>query len=230
MLREVTDIDCLAEIERFFKNYIKFCKSPEPDAVREVLASIYSLNDKLQKAKYPNFFDDENFVALKAIRNYAIHQAELYNNSKALPLISTSPIKADLNILCLLPKTTIEKICNNSNEKSVSAIKKVCIFYKEYVDIYPSIFNFGVKLFLYTEKYNFDIKSKEYSDVKNSIEYERKNGLPHFVIGGIKLLDETSVDSFIEKNLITLAEKSELQNNLYTEKNGMYTLRGLSKL
>lgn len=225
MEREVTDIDCLAEIKRFFRDYIKFCKSPESDAVREVLASIYSLNDKLQKAKYPNFIDNENFVALKAIRNYAIHEAELYNNSKALPLISTEAIKADLNILCLLPKITIEKICNSSNKKSASAINKVCIFYKKYVDIYPAIFNFGVKLFLYTEEHNLNIKSKEYSNIKNSIEYERKNGLHHFVVGEIKLLDGTNVDSFIEKNLITITEKNELQNNLYTEKNGMYTFK-----
>jgi len=227
MAREVTIVDCLAEIERFFRYYFKFCESPEPDSVREVLASIYSVNDKLRKARYQNFFKDDNFVAIKAIRNYAIHQAEIYNQTKALPLISTSPIEADLNILCLLPKDVIEKIYRNSSEESISAIKKVCIFYKEYVDIYPCVFNFGVKLFLYTEEHNLDINSQEYSDFKNSIEHERKNGFPHFVDGGIKLPDGTDVDSFLEKNLTTLTDRKKLQNNLYTEKNGMYTFKGL---
>ena len=226
MTREVTVKDCLAEIERFFRYYTKFCKSPEPDSVREVLASIYSVNDKLRKAKYPNFFNDENFIALKAIRNYAIHQSELYNNTKALPLVSTSQIIADLNILCLLPKNIIKNIYHDSSKESISAIKKVCIFYKDYIDIYPPIFNFGVKLFLYTEENSLIINSKEYSNFKNSIEYERKEGLSHFVVGGIKFIDGTNVDSFIEKNLTTLIEKTKLQSSLYTERNGMYTFQG----
>lgn len=227
MSREVTVKDCLAEIERFFRYYNKFCESPEPDSVREVLASIYSVNDKLRKAKYPNFFNDENFIALKAIRNYAIHQSELYNKTKALPLISTSQIVSDLNILCLLPKDIVENIYNDSSKESISAIKKVCIFYKEYIDIYPPIFNFGVKLFLYTEKNKLYINSKEYSNFKNSIEYEREEGLPHFVVGGIKFIDGTNVDSYIEQNLTTLIEKVKMQSSLYTENNGMYTFKGL---
>lgn len=63
MKRIVTKIDCLAEIKRFFRCYFAFCQSPDPDAVREVLASIYSVNDKLRKAGYPNFFDSDEFLA-----------------------------------------------------------------------------------------------------------------------------------------------------------------------
>ena len=227
MAREVTIDDCLAEIERFLRYYSKFCQAPEPDAVREVLGSIYSVNDKLRKASYQNFFDYKEFVAIKAIRNYAIHQAEIYNESQALPLISTLPIEADLTILCLLPKKVIEKICENSNHESASAIKNTCVFYKEYVDIYPCIFNFGVKLFLYTEEHNLNIKSQEYLEFKNSIEYERKNKLSHFVVGGIKLPDGTNVDTFLKQSLISLTERNKLQNDLYTEKHGMFTVKGL---
>ena len=225
MAREVTIADCLAEIERFFRYYYKFCKTPEPDSVREVLASVYSVNDKLRKAGHPDFFKNDCFIAIKAIRNYAIHQSEIYNKSKALPLISTSPIEADLMILCLLPRDVIDKIISNSSIESISAIKKVCIFYKDYVDIYPCVFNFGVRLFLYSEEHNLSFNSQEYSDFKNSIEYERKNGLPHFIAGGIKLLDGTSVDIFLEHSLITIQEKENIQNKLYTEKDGMYTLK-----
>lgn len=225
MAREVTIADCLAEIKRFFRYYYKFCKSPEPDSIREVLASTYSVNDKLRKAGYPDFFNSDYFIAIKAIRNYAIHQSEIYNKSKALPLISTSQIEADLMILCLVPRDVIDKIISSSSIESKLAIKKVCIFYKDYVDIYPCIFNFGVGLFLYSEEHNFSINSQEYSDFKNSIEYERKNGLPHFIVGGIKLLDGTSADLFLEHSLITIQEKEEVQNKLYTEKNGMYTLK-----
>src|SRR5450830_1633531 len=98
MTRIVTKNDCLAEIKRFFKYYMAYCQSPDPDAVREVLASTYSINDKLRKAGYPAFFDSDEFLAIKAIRNYAIHQAEIYNNARALPLVSSVPVEADLVI------------------------------------------------------------------------------------------------------------------------------------
>jgi hypothetical protein len=229
MAREVKIDDCVAEIARFFRQYYRYCQAPEPDAVREVLASAYSVNDKLRKAGYSNFFDYDEFTAIKAIRNYAIHQAEIHNESKALPLITTSLIKADINILCLLPTNVVTNICENSSKESATAIKNTCIFYKNYVDIYPCFFNFGVRLFLYIEEKNLEISSKEFSNLKNSIEYERKNGYPHFVSGGIALADGTDVDDFLEKNLTTLKERNEMQNSLYTEKNGMYTLNGFEE-
>ncbi len=55
MSRVVTKDDCLAEIKRFLKYYFHFCKSPDPDSVREVLASAYSINDKFRKAGYQDF-------------------------------------------------------------------------------------------------------------------------------------------------------------------------------
>jgi len=63
MRRKVTKVDCLAEIKRFFKCYSSYCQSPDPDAVREVLSSSYSVNDKLRKAGYPDFFDSDEFLA-----------------------------------------------------------------------------------------------------------------------------------------------------------------------
>ena len=219
--------DCLAEIRRFFKNYSAYCQSPDPDSVREVLASVYSVNDKVRKAGYPNFFDSDEFLAIKAIRNYAIHQAEIYNDAKALPIISSVPIKADLTILCLLPRNVVDLICENSNEAGRSAIKGTCVYYKKFVDIYPCIFNFGVQLFLYTEENSLEIDSSEYLGFKNSIEYERKHNYPHHVLGGFSLPQGGDIDEFIDNSLQSIDEKSEVQNALYNEENGMFSLKGV---
>lgn len=219
--------DCLAEIKRFFRCYFDFCENPKPDAIIGVITSSHSLNDKLRKAGYPNFFKWEEFLAIKAIRNYAIHHGELYNDTKSLPLISTFPIEAELRTLCLLSLNIVKKICDNPKEKeAASVIGVTCIFYKKYVDIYPCIFNFGVKLFLYTEDNQLGVDTQEYLWFRNSIEYERKNGFNHLVKGGIKLINGSDIDAFLDEKLLTLDEKKELEKHLYTESSGMYTLKG----
>lgn len=226
MSRVVTKDDCLAEIKRFLKYYFLFCKSPDPDSVREVLASAYSINDKFRKAGYRDFFDNDEFLAIKAIRNYAIHQSEIYNEAKSLPLIFKEPIQVDLSILCLLPLDVLSKITASVSLASQSAIKNTCIFYKKYVDIYPCIFNFGVTLFLYTEKNDLEVDSLEYKDFKNSISYERINNIPHHVSGGFTLPSGRDIDEFIDNNLTLLNERNKLLNEYYTEENGMYTFKG----
>lgn len=228
MAKTATKADCLAEIKRFFKYYATYCKSPDPDSVREVLASIYSVNDKVRKAGYPIFFNSDEFLAIKAIRNYAIHQAEIYNQVKALPIVSDVPIEASLNILCLIPIGVIDSICENTNSEGKTALKNTCIYYKRYVDIYPCIFNFGVQLFFYSENNSFEVNSKEYSEFKNSIEYERANNYSHHVVGGFKLPHGGDVNEFIEHSLHSVEEKLELQGALYSEENGLFTFKGFS--
>lgn len=220
---KVTKEDCLAEIKRFFKHYASFCQSPDPDSVREVFASAYSVNDKARKAGYPNFFRSDEFLTIKALRNYAVHQAEIYNKARAVPLISAVPIQAELNILCLVPTAVMERVLQNSD--CADAIERSCVFYRDYVDIYPSIFNFGVQLYLYTEEHQLAADSEEYRDFANSIEHERQNNYPHQVAGGINLPQGIDVNEFIERSLHSMEEKAAIQNALYSENGGIFTLK-----
>ncbi|MDR5785041.1 MULTISPECIES: hypothetical protein [unclassified Caballeronia] len=224
MSQKATKNDCLAEIKRFFRHYSRFCESPDPDVVREVLASAYSVNDKLRKAGYPNFFKMEEFVAIKTIRNYAIHQAEIYNVTQSLPLASLIPIEAELGILCLIPIDTVNNILEGAVPESIDAIKNTCIFYRDYADIYPAIFNFGVKLFLYTEKHNLEVDTTEYENVAASIKFERENNYPHHVTGGIKLPPGHDIDEFLKQGLHAMEDRAVLQKLFYSEKDGMFTL------
>lgn len=225
MPQKITRDDCLAEIKRFFKHYSSFCQSPDPDSVREVFASAYSVNDKARKAGYPNFFSSNEFLTIKAVRNYAVHQAEIYNKARAVPMVSSVPIEAELNILCLVSKAIMERVLESTTSRSAAAIEQACVFYRDYVDIYPSIFNFGVQLFLYTEKNHLAVESREYLEFAKSVEFERSNNYPHHVVGGIKLPPGFDVDEFIENSLHTMEERADVQNALYSESDGMYTLK-----
>ncbi|RYG97538.1 MAG: hypothetical protein EON58_09490 [Alphaproteobacteria bacterium] len=221
---KVTKDDCLAEIRRFFKHYASFCQSPDPDSVHQVLASAYSVNDKVRKAGYPNFFRSDEFLTIKAMRNYAIHQAEIYNTARAVPMVSKVPIEAELSILCLVPRAVMERVLEST--ESGDAIKKSCIFYRSHVDIYPSIFNFGVQLFLYTEEQQLAVDSVEYREFSNSIDFERKNGHAHQVVGGVSCPQGQDVNEFIESSLHTMEERNAIRDALYSEDGGMFTFKG----
>lgn len=146
--------------------------------------------------------------------------------SMGLPLISKAPIQADIYLLCLLPRDTVDKICKGTNTKNQTAIKNTCIYYKKYVDIYPCVFNFGVTLFLYTERNDLGVDSVEYQEFKNSIEYERAHNYPHHVTGGFNLPNGGDVNEFIENSLNSVDENFELLSALYSEKSGMFTIKG----
>ena len=226
MSRVVKREDCLAEVARFFKYYASFCHNPDPESIRGVLASAYSVNDKARKAGYPNFFASSEFLTIKAIRNYAVHQAGIYNQARAVPLVSTVPIETELATLCLVPKDVVERVCAAEGPKVAAAIAGSCVYYKNFVDIYPSIFNFGVQLYLWTEEHHLEVESAEYREFSKSIEFERVNNYPHTVNGGIRLPEGGDVDEFIESHLHTMEQKLALQSVLYSESDGMYTFVG----
>ena len=221
----VSKKDCIAEISRFYKKYYAFCESPDPDHVRDVLQSAYSLNDKLRKANFPDFFDSKEFLAIKAIRNFITHQGEILNESKSLPLATSFPVKSDVGIKCLIPIEKMDEILKSSNEQSQEALKNEIIVYRNFADIYPCMYNFGVKLFLVIEKLEFEITSNDYLEMERAINYERVNGHSHFVEGKVHLPNGGCVDDFINNHLITMEERAEYLATFYEEIDGIYTFK-----
>ncbi|MCD9494377.1 hypothetical protein [Photobacterium carnosum] len=222
---KVSRDDCIAESKRFFKYYDRFCKSPNSDDLREVLASVYSANDKLRKAGMGDFFENEEFLAIKAIRNFFIHQAELLNETKSLPVISDVPISGEIHIVCLVPIERFKLIKEASNKAANESFDKTIVFYRDFVDIYPCIFNFGVKFYFFIKDLDFNLDTEEVLKLENSLELERKNNYSHYIKGGISLPQGGCVDEFLSKNLISMNERKQIIETLYTEKNGMYSLK-----
>ncbi|WP_299021953.1 hypothetical protein [uncultured Photobacterium sp.] len=222
---KVSKDDCIAEAKRFFKYYYRFCKSPDSDDLRELLASAYSANDKLRKAGMGDFFDSEEFLSIKAIRNFFIHQAELLNETKSLPVISDVPISGETNIVCLIPVERFKLIKEASNKTANESLDKTMVFYRDFVDIYPCIFNFGVKFYFFIKDLGFNLDTEEVLNLENSLEFERKNGYSHYIKGRISLPLGGCVDEFLSKNLISMDERKLMMEALYEEKNGMYTFK-----
>ncbi|EHV2843292.1 TPA: hypothetical protein ACOJRH_005164 [Vibrio harveyi] len=222
---KVSKDDCIAEAKRFFKYYDRFCQSPDSDDLRELLASAYSANDKFRKAGMGNFFESKEFLSIKAIRNFFIHQAELLNETKSLPVISDVPISGDTNIVCLVPSERFELIKEASNEAANDSFNETMVFYRDFVDIYPCIFNFGVKFYFFIKALDFNLNTEEVLKLENSLEFERKNGYSHYIGGRISLPLGGCIDEFLAKNLISMDERKLMMETLYEEKNGMYVFK-----
>jgi len=166
--------------ERVFRLYHLHCVSPDLDTLFNLLNSIHSLNDKLEKSKLGDFFGIHEFVALKAIRNLFHHQEELVNELRIIPTDELPPITTDLMFLCLIPTKLVEQaisaIPNKYRREEEQIIQSVLGWYGEVVNINPCIFNFMVKVY----------------------EFETENNYSHYITGGISCL-AGSVEEVLKK-------------------------------
>lgn len=179
----------IAACERFFRLYHKHCVSPDQDTLFNYLNSAHSLNDKLNRSHQENFFDIEEFIALKALRNLFHHQEELINELRIIPVQELPPITTDLLYLCLVPsaliESAIETIGGRYRDKEEKLIRSVLNWYGEVVNINPCIFNFTVKVFEKVSDLGLDVAGKEFEELKASYTYENESGHSHFVTGAI---------------------------------------------
>ncbi|MCP4117277.1 MAG: hypothetical protein GY737_18145 [Desulfobacteraceae bacterium] len=178
-----------AACERFFRLYYKHYVEPDMDTLFNLLNSIHSLNDRLEKTIEVNFYEIEEFIALKALRNLFHHQDELINELRIISVEEVRFITTDLLFLCLVPGNLVEKsfefIPKKRRSKEEKMIKSAFIWHADVVNINPCIFNFAVKVYEKIQGFNLDLSSEEYSLFKDSYEFESQNGHSHFVSGAI---------------------------------------------
>jgi len=175
--------------ERVFRFYHIHCISPDLDTLFNLLNAIHSLNDKLKKSKNVSFFDIDEFIALKALRNLFHHQDELINELRLIPVGKLPPISTDLLFLCLVPselvQLSIDAIQKQYRDKEEHIIKSVLGWYGEVVNINPCIFNFMVKAYEHIIKLDINLKGSEFKDFDDTYKLETKNGHSHYVTGSI---------------------------------------------
>lgn len=175
--------------ERVFRLYHSHCVSPTLDTLSNLLNAIHSLNDKLDKAKLGDFYDIEEFIALKALRNLSHHQDELVNELRIIPVQDLPTIITDLLYLCLVPSNIVEDAILTIPKKyraiEEPIIRSVLAWYGAVVNINPCIFNFMVKAFEHLESKGLQLSGNEYLEFASAYNFETQNGYSHFVTGVI---------------------------------------------
>lgn len=175
--------------ERFFRLYHKHCVQPDQDTLFILLDAAHSLNDRLNKQTGSNFFDCNEFVALKALRNLFHHEEELKHDVRLLSVEGVPPVTTDLLHLCLVPRQLVEKaiaqISHKRREQDAAIIRRTLKWYGDVVNINPCIFNFSVQVFEKLRLLDLELNSEEYTEFRASYEYEEEHQHSHFVTGDI---------------------------------------------
>lgn len=200
---------CEIEISRFFKKYYTFTSSSDSDDLNNLLNSLCSSIEKYEIATGENISkDNKRYLALKTLRNFSLHHSELLNSSKGIKASDVGNIRADVNLLCLLPESVVERIINKTKQEQTKVyIREVFIFYENHVDIYPAIFNIAVDIYFLAQKCSLTITGEGYMEMTESINYEIANNYSHYISGRIITLTNISASDYINNYVISMDKR-----------------------
>lgn len=215
---------CELELSRYFNKYYKYCASSDADDLKDLLSVMCSACEKLEKVKQINFGKNNRYRALKALRNFATHESELLNSSKAISMSSVNKIYCEVQLMSLLPISVLSYVTGNLKSKeTINYLNEVIINYGKYVDIYPAIFNFTVDLYFEILKNKLKVDGPGFESLRNSINYEKENGFPHYIKGVVVMLDGSDVNDFIESEAISIESRSLEYSKANVCENGLYS-------
>lgn len=169
--------------------YHRHCVEPDRDTLFNLLNSIHSLNDRLRKVTGEHFFDCNEFVALKALRNLFHHEAELVNEVRIIPVKNLLPVSTDLLFLCLVPSRlallSFEQLDRKRRAHEEEIVRSTLKWYGNVVNINPCVFNFAVHAFEKLRELGIQIGGDKYVEFQASYEFEEEAGHSHFITGDI---------------------------------------------
>lgn len=182
-----TELAMHEAIGRFFRSYHVHSTEPTVDTLFNLLNVLHSLNDRLRKQTRVGLFDCDEFLALKALRNFFHHEAELPSKIAVVPLISGM---TDLLFMCLARSEHVSRAFANPriSAEERSRMESVIRFYGPVADLNPCVFNCAVKVFEKVESLGIAPKDNPaYEEFKASYEYESQECLPHLVNGRLRV-------------------------------------------
>lgn len=178
--------NCRKAAERFFRLYQEHAISPSEDTLFNFLNAAHSLNDRFKASANRDFFELDEFIALKAIRNLFHHKQELLNQVKTIQISERMPITCDLIQMCLVPEDlALQAVKEERREDNRPRVQKALKWYGSVVDINPAIFNFAVHVYEETRNLELLISGDAVENFAYSYQHEEAQGYSHFVDGEI---------------------------------------------
>lgn len=178
--------DSARAAERFFRLYFQHCTAPDQDTLFNLLNAMHSLNDRLRQSLGADFFDIDEFIAMKALRNLFHHKQELVNEVKAIPIAEDMPIYSDLSVMCLAPRIlALQAIQEERRAENRPRIQSALKWYGDVVDINPAIFNFTVSAYEKLDALDVCMNGDAVATFEASYQFEEDQGHSHLVNGQI---------------------------------------------
>ncbi|RUV28372.1 MULTISPECIES: hypothetical protein [unclassified Mesorhizobium] len=175
-----------AAAERFFRLYHAHCVAPDRDTLFSLLEAAHSLNDRLQIREGFDFFDLQEFSALKCLRNFFHHHQELRHVVRLIP-VGNYPVVTDLMILCLIPRDIVDSAVNETRGRHKEEARRACeaVFhwYGSVVNINPALFNFVVSAYERIKEADISVTGDAFREFESSYAFEEDHGHAHRVDG-----------------------------------------------
>ena len=168
---------------RLFTAYGRYCDLTNAETLFNFLAALHSLNDRLKSSIGRDFLGIEEFVALKAIRNFAHHHDEISANVCIVTNVGTS----DLAVLCIVRRDQVERAIAQVDPRWRTKTKAACHskfhWYGEAININPCIFNFMVHAYETMAEMELEIPPDSVASFEESYRFEENEGYSHFIDG-----------------------------------------------
>jgi len=188
MSKETNSMNASNAAERFSRLFHRHCVDPDRDTLFSVLEAAHSLNDRLKIAHDVDFFDLQEFSALKCLRNFFHHQEELRHVVRVVPA-GNYPIITDLMILCLVPRAIVERAVEETRERHKEETRQACnaVFhwYGPVVNINPALFNFVIGAYERMKAAGISLSGEAFQEFEASYQYEEDHGHAHRIDGRI---------------------------------------------
>lgn len=179
----------MPSVDRFFRSYTKYLEDYDEDSLFVLLNSLHSLNDRLKSEYKVDFFDIDEFIVLKAVRNYIHHQSEMKNCLTSLSATKIMPIQTDLMFMCLIMKSDLDKsiagITSKFRGSHKEIIENTVHYYGSVVNIGHVIFNMAAKLMVVLDQNGIKGKSDDYLRNYEGMVFDIENGHSITVSGRI---------------------------------------------
>ncbi len=179
----------MESVDRFYRSYSKYLESYDEDTLFIVLSSLHSLNDRLKTDHSLNLFDMDEFVVLKAIRNYIHHQGEISCKLTTFPATKIQSIQTDIAFMCLIMKSDIDKaiegIPKKYRKEHEAIIESTVHYYGSVVNLGPVIFNMAAKLMVFLDENSIKGSSEDFIKNYECMKFDIDNGHSITVSGRI---------------------------------------------
>ncbi|MFA6968774.1 hypothetical protein [Bosea sp. (in: a-proteobacteria)] len=179
-----------AATDRFFRDYLRHCQSPNEDTLFHFLNSLHSFSDKLSHHRKGGLHGSLNFIGLKALRNLFHHEAELLNKvSFVIELVK--PIVVELGRVCLVDRALVEQAAAGEAAQAEKYkrlpgdVTGAFKWYGQVVDIEPAIFNVAVDAYEAIKEIAVSPCSEAFQMFEDCYIDEAENGRVHRVTGTI---------------------------------------------
>lgn len=179
-----------ASTSRFFRAYVAFEESHSRDALFQWLEAMHSMWDRLKSHHDVDLLDFDEFKALKCLRNYFHHHAELKHILKVIHCSDVALI-SDLLVVCLVPLEQVQAALMEENAKYRQQVQSAMIStfrqYGEVFNINPSVFNLVSRVSLRLAENDMEpVACSAYEHLRSSMDFETQNGYSHFVTGDLR--------------------------------------------